>query len=283
MAQAFILAMLEVATFNNDLPTELLPRTIFRGTCRSHLDDAIANRRWFFGAAHRFADGGEGMLFDGEWKAILDFFGLQPEENTQDAATADLFKFGDDASKKDLYNTCWSFSEAVARQFALNLTDCEEPVVISLPVQSLVDGVRQALARWDSAAAQGKIDWIERLESEQCDTGLEVGYGRVFSRAQRVLYYPEESTRPLEKFALPLARNAGLPEVSNGFQILQEDELRISISLASSSASFLRRQLPQAPELEPMITHVVEANDCFGIYLNEFNISELTDYKERSA
>jgi len=275
--------MLEAATFNSDLPTELLPRTIFRGTCQSHLDDAIANRRWFFGAAHRFADGGEGMLFKGEWNAILDFFRLHPEESAQDAATAALFKFGDDASKKDLYNTCWSFSEAVARQFALNLNECDSPVVISIPVQSLADGVRQALARWDSAAAQGMRGWIEKFKTGLLDTDPEVGHGRVFSRAQRVLYYPEDPARPLEKFALPLARNAGLPEVSNGFQILQEDELRISISLANSSASALRRQLPQAPDLEPMITHVVQADDCFGIYLNEFNISELTDYKVRSA
>lgn len=221
------------------------------------------------------------MLFKGEWKAILDFFGLHPEESCQDAATADLFMFGDDAAKKDLYNTCWSFSEAVARQFALNLDDCDEPVVISLPVRSLVDGVRQVLDRWDSAATREKRGWIEKLEGGLIDS--EVGHGRIFSRAQRVLYYPEDSARPFAKFALPLARNGGLPEVSNGFQILQEDELRISISLASSSASALRRQLPQSPDLEPMITHVVEADDCIGIYLNEFNISELAEYRVRNA
>ena len=147
----------------------------------------------------------------------------------------------------------------------------------------MVDGVRQALARWDSAAAQGIRGLIEKFKTELFDTDSQVGHGRFFSRAQRVLYYPEDPARPLEKFALKLARYADLPEVSNGFQILQEDELRTSISLANPSASALRRQHPQAPDLEPMITLVVEADDCFEIYLNEFKLPELTDYKVRSA
>jgi hypothetical protein len=268
--------MLNSIVFVNRVPNQFLDTIVYHGTSRSFAQQALTKDRWFFGRASNYQQDGEGALYPGETEAINEFFGLSSLSHAADAASATQIHTSIQNTTFDLYNTCWSLQEEVAKKFASRYSD---GVVISARLGDFVEAMKSVSQNWTNQANCSRVRNLNTLSSGIEDAD-DVGWGTVHASSCLINYLPDgyshltlQSPSRTVEFLNPLLLNMRLPRQIESNVLSEEQEVRFTFSLTNSDGGYFRSPNGPGSVLEPMIIEGDTLGEKVGIWVYGLKIN----------